>query len=124
MSFESVLQKIVDGCGDAIGVALMGNDGIPIVHVHVESRIEKQLGYALGAAGAEFGRILGDIHKASDSLGGGRIIEKENRLSRITLLFREIADDVVLVLAIGPTGNIGKSRFLMRRFEREIRDEL
>ena len=124
MSFESVLQKIVDGCGDAIGVALMGNDGIPIVHVHVENRIENQLGDDLGAAGAEFGRILGDIHKASDSLGGGLLNEVVISLSRFTLLFREIADDVVLVLAIGPAGNIGKSRFLMRRFEREIRDEL
>jgi len=124
MSFESVLNKIVDGCSDAIGVALMGNDGIPIVHVHVENRIENQLGDDLGAAGAEFGRILGDIHKASDSLGGGLLNEVVISLSRFTLLFREIADDVVLVLAIGPTGNIGKSRFLMRRFEREIRDEL
>lgn len=124
MSFENVLQKIVDGCGGAIGVALMGNDGIPIVHVRAENPIENQLGDDLSSVGAEFGRILGDIHKASDSLGGGLMNEVVISLSRFTLLFREIADDVVLVLAIGPEGNIGKSRFMMRRFEREIRDEL
>jgi predicted regulator of Ras-like GTPase activity (Roadblock/LC7/MglB family) len=124
MSFESVLQKIVDGSSSAIGVALMGNDGIPIVHVQAEHKIENQLGDDLSSAGAEFGRILGDIHKASDSLGGGLMNEVVISLSRFTLLFREIADDVMLVLAIGPEGNIGKSRFLMRRYEREIRDEL
>ena len=124
MSFESVLQKIIDGCGDAIGVALMGNDGIPIVHVRAQNAVESQLGDDLSSVGAEFGRILGDIHKASDSLGGGLTNEVVIRLSRFTLLFREVADDVVLLLAIGPEGNIGKARFLLRRFEREIRDEL
>jgi hypothetical protein len=29
-----------------------------------------------------------------------------------------------LVLAMGPEGNLGKSRYLMRRYEREIREEL
>lgn len=124
MSFESVLQKILDGCNNAIGIALMGNDGIPIVHVSAENAIENQLGDDLASAGAEFGRILGDIHKASDSLGGGLMNEVVISLSRFTLLFREIADDVVLVLALAPEGNIGKSRYLMRRYERAIRDEL
>ena len=124
MSFENVLQKIIDGCSDAIGVALMGNHGIPIVHVRAQNAAESQLGDDLSSVGAEFGRILGDIHKASDSLGGGLMNEVVIRLSRFTLLFREVADDVVLLLAIGPEGNIGKARFLLRRFEREIRDEL
>ena len=55
---------------------------------------------------------------------GGLLNEVMISLSRFTLLFREVADDVVLVLAIGPESNIGKARFMMRRFEREIRDEL
>ncbi len=124
MSFESVLEKIIAGCGDGIGVALMGNDGIPIVHVEGENSGGFSLGDDLSAAGAEFGRILGDIHKASDSVGGGLMNEVVISLSRFTLLFREIADDVILVLAIGPDGNLGKSRYLMRRYDREIRDEL
>ncbi len=124
MSFESILQEIMDGTGDAIGVALMGNDGIPIVHLTAEDAGDSSLGDDLGAAGAEFGRILGDIHKASDQLGGGLINEVVISLSRFTLLFREIADDVVLLLALGPESNIGKSRYLMRRYERALRSEL
>jgi predicted regulator of Ras-like GTPase activity (Roadblock/LC7/MglB family) len=124
MSFESILQKIMDGSKGAVGVALMGNDGIPIVHISGEDAESSPLGDDLGTAGAEFARILGDIHKASDSVGGGLVNEVVISLSRFTLMFREVADDVVLVLALGPNGNIGKSRYLMRRYERELRDEL
>jgi predicted regulator of Ras-like GTPase activity (Roadblock/LC7/MglB family) len=124
VSFESILQKILEGNDDAIGIALMGNDGIPIVHLNGENAVDSTLGEDLGSAGAEFGRILGDIHKASDALGGGFVNEVVISLSHFTLLFREIADDVVLVLALGPNGNLGKSRYRMRRYEREIRDEL
>ena len=124
MSFESILQKILDGSTSTIGVALMGKDGIPIVHLRGPNNAENALGDDLSSAGAEFGRILGDIHKASDSLGGGLLNEVVISLSRFTLVFREVAEDVVLVLAIGPDGNLGKSRYLMRRYEREIREEL
>ncbi len=124
MSFESILQEIMEACPDAIGIALMGNDGIPIVHLEGEDAEGSPLGEDLSAAGAEFGRILGDIHKASDQLGGGLINEVVISLTRFTILFREVADDVVLLLAIGPEGNIGKSRYLLRRHERALREEL
>jgi len=124
MSFESILQQILDGAGDALGIALMGNDGIPIVHIVADAAAETALGDDLGAAGAEFGRILCDVHKASDQHGAGSTQEVMIRLDRFTLLFREIADDVVLLLALGPDGNVGKSRYLMRRHERALRAEL
>ena len=124
MSFERILQKIIDGSRHTLGVALMGSDGIPIVHLTGDRQAEDALGDDLSSAGAEFGRIIGDIHKASDSLGGGLINEVVISLSRFTLVFREVAEDVVLVLAMGPEGNLGKSRYLMRRYEREIREEL
>lgn len=124
MSFEAILQEIMDASPGAIGVALMGNDGIPIVHLEGKDADESPLGEDLSAAGAEFGRILGDIHKASDQLGGGLINEVVISLTRFTILFREVADDVVLLLAIGPEGNIGKCRYLMRRHERALREQL
>ena len=124
MSFENILQKIIDGSKHTIGVALMGSDGIPIVHLTGDREGVEALGDDLSSAGAEFGRIIGDIHKASDSLGGGMLNEVVISLSRFTLVFREVTEDVVLVLAMGPDGNLGKSRYLMRRYERELRDEL
>ena len=37
MSFEDILQKILDGNDAAVAIALMGNDGIPIVHLRGEN---------------------------------------------------------------------------------------
>ncbi len=61
---------------------------------------------------------------ASDALGGGLVNEVVVNLTRFTLIFREVDEDVVLVLALTPDGNIGKSRYLTRRYLRAIREEL
>jgi len=124
MSFESILQKIVTECGGGLGIALMGSDGIPIVQTMAVGVADNPLGDDLSIAGAEFGRIIGDIHKASDALGGGLLNEVVIDLSRFALIFREVDDEVMLVLALTPDGNIGKSRYLMRRHLRALRDEL
>ncbi|MBW2420250.1 MAG: hypothetical protein JRH19_17045 [Deltaproteobacteria bacterium] len=124
MSFESTLEKIVTECGGGIGVALMESDGITIVQVRNKAAGDSPLGGDLSVAGAEFGRILGELRKASDSLGGGALNETVIHLARLTLIFRNIDDDVVLVLALQPDGNLGKARYLIRRHLLEIREQL
>jgi predicted regulator of Ras-like GTPase activity (Roadblock/LC7/MglB family) len=124
VNFESILRSILSECGGGLGIALMGSDGIPIVQVMSLEPKENPLGDDLSVAGAEFGRILGDIHKASDALAGGFLNQVVIELSRFSLIFREVEDDVVLVLALTPQGNIGKSRYLMRRHLRAIRGEM
>lgn len=124
MSFENILRKIVADCGGGLSVALMGSDGIPIVQVQQVRGPANPLGDDLSIAGVEFGRILGEIGKASDSLGGGTLSEVVINLARFKLIFREIDDDVMLVLALMPDGNLGKARYLIRRHLIEIREEL
>lgn len=124
MSFNSVLKKIVSECGGGLSIALMGSDGIPIEQVQEVPSDANPLGDDLSVAGIEFGRILGEIYKASDSLGAGAFSEVMINLARFTLIFREVDDDVLLVLALSPDGNIGKARYLMRRYQLEIREEL
>lgn len=123
MSFEPILQTILDQCGGGLGAALMGNDGIPIAQVQGE-RARGILGEEIGTAGVEFGRILEEIRKASDALGGGAVAETLVSLSRFTLLFRSVDEDTVLVLALAPDGNVGKARYLMRRYLLALREEL
>ncbi len=124
MSFGSILREIVDGCGGGIGAALMGNDGIAIEEVAASKTVESPLGDEIATAGAEFGRILEDIRKASDALAGGAAAETMVVLSRFTLLFRSVDDDTFVVLAVTPDGNIGKARYLMRRHLLALRQEL
>lgn len=114
MSFADLLSKIVEECGGGIGVALMGTDGVAI-----DQQMAKEPAVALdaddvGAAGVEFGLILDQIAKASDSLGGGALGETVVRLARFTLIFQVVDSENFLVLAIAPDGNLGKARYLIR----------
>jgi predicted regulator of Ras-like GTPase activity (Roadblock/LC7/MglB family) len=122
MSFEPTLAKMIDHCSGAIGIALMGSDGIPIAECTAAEPASAAV--EAGAAGVEFGRILDEMRKASDALGGGRLEEAVVGLARFTLLFREVDDELFLVVAIAPGGNLGKARYLMRRHLLELREQL
>ena len=124
MTFEPTLRKMIDGCQGAIGVALMGSDGIAVAELQAP---DPDLGVRDGevsAAGIELGRILDEVRKASDSLNGGRLEEVVISLARFTLLFRSVDDELFLVVALAEGGNLGKARFLLRRHLLELREQL
>ena len=73
---------------------------------------------------AEFGRALGEVEKASAAAGGGPMAETVVALERFTLVFARLESGLVLALAVGPDGNLGKARYLIRRNLLEIRQEL
>jgi len=113
MSFAPLLREIVEGCGAGIAAALMGNDGIAIEEVCVVSA--GPLADGVEIAGTEFGRILEEIRKASDAIGGGSVGETTVILSQVILIFRTVDDETFLVLALHPDGNLGKARYLIRK---------
>ena len=124
MNFEPTLRKMIDGVPGALGIALMGSDGIPISEVHAERAGATGDEAEAGAAGVEFGRVLDEIRKAADGLGAGRLEEVVVGLARFWLLFRAVDDELFLVVALDPRGNLGKARFLMRRHLLELREQL
>jgi predicted regulator of Ras-like GTPase activity (Roadblock/LC7/MglB family) len=126
MSFETVLQAIVDECGGGRSAALMGLDGIAIAEVRASAGIDADdpLDGDVTSAGIEFGRILGEMTKASDSLGTGQVRESVLSLDRATMIFHSVDEDLFLVLALHPDGNLGKARYLIRRRMPEICAEL
>jgi predicted regulator of Ras-like GTPase activity (Roadblock/LC7/MglB family) len=124
MSFAARLHAIVEGSPGAIGAALMGNDGVAIEEVIAEDAWKEGLGEELGNAGVEFGRILDEIRKASDSLAAGAMHETVIVLARFTLIFRSVDEETFLVMILTPDGNLGKARYLMRRHLQGIREEL
>jgi len=123
MTFQSILQTIVDECGGGVGIALMGADGIPVEQAMVASDEARALEDEFSAAGVEFGRILDEIRKVADALNGGMLRETVVSLARFTLIFQTVDDEFFLVLALLPDGNLGKARYLMRRHMPAIRDE-
>lgn len=120
MSFETTLRKIVDAGNGMIGAALMGSDGIPIEQVEARSEASDDV----SAAGVEFGRILEEIRKASDSLSAGALEETVVSLARFSILIRVVDEETFLLVVLAPEANVGKARYLARRHLLEFREQL
>ena len=122
MSFETILRTVLEDCaGDAVGVALMGPDGIPIEQLEVSGRGVELDPVALGV---EFGRILGEAGKASQAVGGGELAEMAVRTESFWLLMRMVDEEYFLLLALEPEANLGKARFVLRRHTVSVQSEL
>ena len=78
----------------------------------------------LGNAGVEMVRILEEVRKASDAFLGGTAQEVIVVLEHYCLVVRSVDEDTVLVVALAPEGNLGKARYLIRRYLPAIRREL
>ena len=124
MSFRSILRSIVEECGGGLGAVLMGADGIPIEEYVTDRIPEGPLQEDIGNAGVEFARILEEIRKAADALGGGAVNETVVSLARMCLVFRPIDDETFLALVIATDGNLGKARYLIRRHLLAIKQDL
>ena len=124
MSFRSILRSIVEECGGGLGAVLMGVDGIPIEEYVTDRIPEGPLQEDIGSAGVEFSRILEEIRKAADALGGGAVSETVVSLARMNLVFRPIDGETFLALVLATDGNLGKARYLIRRHLLAIRQEL
>ena len=124
MSFRQVLRTIVEECGGGLGAVLMGSDGIPIDEYVTDRVPEGPLAEDIGSAGIEFSRILDEIRKAADALGGGAVSETVVSLARMNLVFRPVDGETFLALVMAPDGNLGKARYLIRRHLLAIRQEL
>jgi predicted regulator of Ras-like GTPase activity (Roadblock/LC7/MglB family) len=122
MSFESILGQMLNECPGALGVALMGSDGIPIAQVAASS--PEDLGDEVSLLGVEFGRILDEARKAADAASAGGVLELTVQTERCHVLLRALDRDTYLVLAVAPEGNVGKGRYLMRRHQLALREEL
>jgi predicted regulator of Ras-like GTPase activity (Roadblock/LC7/MglB family) len=115
VSFIPALEKILHGSGGALAAILMGRDGLAIQQA-LARRVGEEEAERLGNAGVELGRILEEIRKASDAFLGGAAQEVIVGLEHYWLVLRCVDEDTVLVVALAPEGNVGKARFLMRRY--------
>jgi predicted regulator of Ras-like GTPase activity (Roadblock/LC7/MglB family) len=122
MSFDTVLRAIVEECPGALGAALMGSDGIPIAQVTASSASEDA--EEVSVLGVEFGRILDEARKAGDAAGAGAALELSVRTERFHVVLQTLNPETYLVLALAPHGNVGKGRYLMRRHQLTLREEL
>jgi predicted regulator of Ras-like GTPase activity (Roadblock/LC7/MglB family) len=64
--------------------------------------------------GSEYSQVLGQIRQAAQMLDMGTAREVAVQAENMITLMRLLNDEYFVALAIEPTGNIGKGRFLLR----------
>ncbi|MCP3984863.1 MAG: hypothetical protein GY723_10775 [bacterium] len=123
MSFENLLNKIIEPCAGTLGAALMGSDGIPIAQV-LAVGAEADAEDEVSILSVELGRILSECQKLADSTESGLPEELTLQMERIGAVVRRVDEENYLVVAISPGSNAGRVRFGIRRHLFELRELL
>jgi predicted regulator of Ras-like GTPase activity (Roadblock/LC7/MglB family) len=116
--FKDALKKIVDNVDGGISGLIMGLDGIAVETYSREERVD------VNTVGMEFSFILTQVRKAAEALELGELNEITIKAEKLTIVIRLLTKDYFLALALGPDGNFGKGRFLMRVVAPKLQAEL
>jgi predicted regulator of Ras-like GTPase activity (Roadblock/LC7/MglB family) len=107
--FKSILREVVENTDGALASILMGFDGIT-----VDSYTGAQSTVDMETVGGEYSQVLMQIKQASQMLEMGAANEVAVQAENMTTLIRLLNEEYFVALAIEPTGNVGKARFLLR----------
>lgn len=117
--FKEPLKKIVDNVEGGIAGLVMGFDGIA-----VDSYTREGHKMDINTVGMEFSFILTQVRKAAEILEVGGVGEIAIKAEKLTIVVRVLNSEYFLALALGPEGNFGKGRFLMRVVAPKLQAEL
>lgn len=117
--FRDSLRTLVEKSDGAVAGLLMGFDGIA-----VESYAKDAQKLDIQTVGMEFSYILTQVRKAAETIDAGSIEEVTIRTEGMTLIIRVLSRDYFVALAVAPTGNSGKGRYLLRVTAPKIQAEL
>ncbi|MCC7534800.1 MAG: hypothetical protein IT379_01230 [Deltaproteobacteria bacterium] len=107
--FSDYLRDVVHGTDGGFAGLLMGFDGIA-----VEQYAREDASVDIATVGMEFSHIISQIRKAAEMLDAGVTREIAIQAEKMTTVVRVLNDEYFLALALEPTGNVGKGRYLLR----------
>jgi predicted regulator of Ras-like GTPase activity (Roadblock/LC7/MglB family) len=117
--FKDVLRDVVERTEGGIAGLLMGFDGIP-----VENYVKADANTEVESVGMEYSVILTQIIKAAKMLDAGEAREVSIQAENVTTVIRLLNKDYFVALTMGPHGNFGKGRFLLRTLTPKLLDDL
>jgi predicted regulator of Ras-like GTPase activity (Roadblock/LC7/MglB family) len=117
--FRENLSKVVENVEGGVASLLMGFDGIA-----VETYAKPSASLDINTVGMEFSFILTQVRKAAEVLEVGGVQEVAIRAEGLSIIIRVLNNDYFLALALGPGGNFGKGRYLLRMVAPKLQTEL
>lgn len=120
MSFLTHLESVVNQVDGAIACSVMGFDGIA-VETHTKPEAES---HELQNTWVEFANILTQAKSAAETLKTGSVQELSINTENLISVLRMVNNEYFLVLALKPTGNYGKGRYVLRITAPKIKAEL
>jgi predicted regulator of Ras-like GTPase activity (Roadblock/LC7/MglB family) len=107
--FQDELRDLVERADGAIASLLMGFDGIT-----VDSYSRGTTALNVEVIGSEYSVVLGQIKQAAAMLELGAAQEVAVQAENMTAIIRLLNDEYFVIVALEPSGNLGKARYLLR----------
>ena len=117
--FREALRELVEKTEGGIAGLVMDKEGIAL-----DSYARDDAPFDINTIGIEFGVVLGQIRRATESLEAGSAHEVAIGTDKMITIIRVLSDTYFLALALRPDGNFGKGRFLMRTAAPKLMSEL
>ena len=118
MSLKDGLKEVMAELDGALGVALVGLDGIVVEEDLADPQMDLQ------GLGAEWCGIVRQADKAFSSMKMGDSREVSALTDDRVVVARKIKGEYFLILVMSQSGNFGKGRYLLRRAEAKLEGEL
>lgn len=109
MIFEEVVEKSVEQVHGAMAAVIMGKDGISL-----SQHLKEGVALDMETLGVEYANLLGEISRASQTIGSGEVKEVCLVTDQYLIIIRSINPEYFIALILTPEGNLGKGRFLLR----------
>lgn len=107
--FQELLKEVIEQTDGALAGLVMGFDGIT-----VDSFVSGASDLNVETVGMEYSVVLTQIKQAAEMLALGATNEVTVQAQNMTTVIRLLNDEYFVALAIRPSGNLGKARYLLR----------
>lgn len=117
--FVEALREVVENTDGALAGLLMDFEGIPL-----ESYVKPGASFDIEVLGAEFSVIVKSVQRTVASLDAGGAKEVAVQADKVTALIRVLTSDYFVAVALTPTANLGKGRYMLRVTAPKLIEEL
>ena len=117
--FKEPLTTILENTEGSLGVILMGLDGIAVEKALTPAGREANL----DVAATEISSLVRSAQRIGRNLGLGETQEMTLSLDNVKLVARLVSAEYFIVLALEPSGNLGRGRYELRKAELSLARE-